>query len=124
PVFIPLVVGWVKVVAQGKGFYNAEFAGWLLSFANIFIFTLVIWWCAHLIHRADDVRQRAEADLHQLNTKLEQRIDERTVELSQTMTALRESEERVRLVLDTALDAVITADDHGRITSWNNEAEK
>ena len=38
-------------------------------------------------------------------------------------TALRESEERTRLIVDHALDAVITIDVEGRITSWNPQAE-
>jgi PAS domain S-box-containing protein len=37
--------------------------------------------------------------------------------------ALRESEERTRLIVSRALDAVITIDAHGRITSWNPQAE-
>jgi PAS domain S-box-containing protein len=38
--------------------------------------------------------------------------------------ALRESEERTRLIISHALDAVITIDTHGRITSWNPQAER
>ena len=34
-----------------------------------------------------------------------------------------ESEQRLRLTIDTALDAVITADSQGRISDWNAQAE-
>ncbi|MBI4401008.1 MAG: PAS domain S-box protein [Nitrospirae bacterium] len=37
--------------------------------------------------------------------------------------ALRESEERTRLIVETALDAVITIDEGGWITDWNPQAE-
>ena len=37
--------------------------------------------------------------------------------------ALRSSEERTRLILENALDAVITMDQMGRITAWNPQAE-
>ncbi|HSE43199.1 MAG TPA: PAS domain S-box protein, partial [Acidobacteriota bacterium] len=37
--------------------------------------------------------------------------------------AVRESEQRLRMVLDTALDAVITIDSSGVITGWNKQAE-
>jgi PAS domain S-box-containing protein len=37
---------------------------------------------------------------------------------------LRQSEERTRLVLDTAPDAFITLDRYGRITTWNAAAER
>ncbi|HEV8617340.1 MAG TPA: PAS domain S-box protein [Methylomirabilota bacterium] len=40
-----------------------------------------------------------------------------------TEEALRESEERTRLIVAHALDAVITIDHEGRITSWNPQAE-
>jgi PAS domain S-box-containing protein len=38
--------------------------------------------------------------------------------------ALRQSEQRTRLIIDTALDAVITMDAGGHITDWNTQAEK
>jgi PAS domain S-box-containing protein len=38
--------------------------------------------------------------------------------------ALRESEERLRLVLETALDAVIGIDSAGRVTYWNQQAAR
>src|SRR5207249_6794330 len=41
-----------------------------------------------------------------------------------TQEALRQSEERFRLLVAHALDAVITIDIEGRITSWNPQAER
>ncbi|HXI52005.1 MAG TPA: PAS domain S-box protein, partial [Candidatus Saccharimonadales bacterium] len=38
--------------------------------------------------------------------------------------ALRQSEERLRLALETALDAIVTIDGQGRITGWNPQAEQ
>jgi len=38
--------------------------------------------------------------------------------------ALRQSEERLRLALDTALDAIVTTDSQGCITGWNPQAER
>jgi diguanylate cyclase (GGDEF)-like protein/PAS domain S-box-containing protein/hemerythrin-like metal-binding protein len=55
--------------------------------------------------------------LGQLNASLDQKVQERTVEL-------RESEVRIRTILNTALDAFISMDSAGRITGWNAEAEK
>jgi PAS domain S-box-containing protein len=37
---------------------------------------------------------------------------------------LRVSEERMRLIVDTALDAVVTIDLDGRVTGWNAQAER
>jgi CheY-like chemotaxis protein len=41
----------------------------------------------------------------------------------QMMQALRESEEYTRLILETALDAVVTIDTRGVISIWNAQAE-
>ena len=38
--------------------------------------------------------------------------------------AVRESEARMRLILDTALDSVITIDERGVVTAWNAQAER
>ena len=38
--------------------------------------------------------------------------------------ALRESEARSRLILDTALEAVVTMDEHGLVKEWNTQAER
>ncbi|HEU4748483.1 MAG TPA: PAS domain S-box protein [Gemmatimonadaceae bacterium] len=38
--------------------------------------------------------------------------------------ALRQSEQRTRLILDTALDAVVAMDGGGRISDWNTQAER
>jgi PAS domain S-box-containing protein len=44
-------------------------------------------------------------------------------ELKQAQAALERSEKRLRLVVDTALDAVISIDQDGRVTSWNAQSE-
>lgn len=65
------------------------------------------------------------------------RSDERTTELAAANDSLRaqiderqaaerarcESEERIRLILDRALDAVIMMDGEGKITTWTGQAE-
>ncbi len=45
------------------------------------------------------------------------------IERTEVEAALRENETRTRLIIDTALDAVITMDMHGVITEWNRQAE-
>jgi PAS domain S-box-containing protein len=56
----------------------------------------------------DAARQRADAVAGRLKSE----------------EALRESEERTRLIVSHALDAVVTIDANGRITSWNPHAER
>ena len=44
-------------------------------------------------------------------------------DLKQSKENLRKAEEKNRLIIDTALDAVVTIDSQGTITSWNKQAE-
>ncbi len=46
------------------------------------------------------------------------------IERTEVEAALHESEARTRLIIDTALEAVITADRDGRIIEWNAQAER
>ena len=45
------------------------------------------------------------------------------IERAEVEAALRENESRIRLIIDTALDAVITTDSDGTIMEWNAQAE-
>jgi PAS domain S-box-containing protein len=47
-----------------------------------------------------------------------------TAVVDRRFSVLESSEERLRLIFDTALDAVITMNAEGHITNWNCEAEK
>ena len=60
------------------------------------------------------------ANLQQAHDDLEQRVEERTAELTQTYTALQEKEESLRLLIDSVQDhAIFSLDAEGCITSWN-----
>jgi PAS domain S-box-containing protein len=81
--------------------------------------------------------QRQTTQLREASEELEHRVQERTTELLEAMRRLeaeiverariedevRASEERTRLIVDTALDAVVTMDEAGTITGWSPQAE-
>src|SRR5260370_4076877 len=62
-------------------------------------------------------RIRAEQQFAQLNEELERRIADRTAELHL-------SYERMRAIVDTALDGVVTMSHEGRIVEFNPAAER
>jgi PAS domain S-box-containing protein len=60
-----------------------------------------------------------------LNESLEQRVEERTRQLTETVTQLRESERRFRLFVGGVMDyAIFMLDTEGIITNWNAGAER
>ena len=69
--------------------------------------------------------KEAEEALRLLNETLEQRVEERTRQLSDALTQLRESERRFRLFVDGVTDyAIFMLDTKGVITNWNSGAER
>ena len=67
---------------------------------------------------SEPLRRQAEA-LAVANEGLRTEV----VERGRAEESLRESEARVRAIVDTALDAVVTMDTTGRIVGWNSQAE-
>ncbi|MCH7754284.1 response regulator [candidate division KSB1 bacterium] len=80
------------------------------------------------------LRREAEESLKKLNQQLlnhqkelsaaNQQLTASFEQLKANEIALIESEERIRLIIDSAQDAVITMDEKSLITEWNAKAEK
>lgn len=71
---------------------------------------------------SDLVAQRAA--LRELNTTLEQRVEERTRDLERALAAVRASEGRINAIVEAAQDAFIAVDQRGLILDWNRAAER
>ncbi|MBA4158892.1 MAG: PAS domain S-box protein, partial [Gemmatimonadetes bacterium] len=95
---IPLFLGMLHLRGQRAGLYEPEFGLSIFALATIILFNLLIWWYAAVIRRTDQERRQA-------------------------VKAVRESEARTRLIIDTAHDAFIAMDAAGVITDWNRQAE-
>ena len=73
----------------------------------------------YLIIREITLRMRTAEELRTERLGLERRVDERTADLQQANEALRESEDKYRLINDAGLDFIYSYDQAGRFTSAN-----
>jgi PAS domain S-box-containing protein len=69
--------------------------------------------------------KRGEEELRRLSERLEDRVAERTIELSDALAKLQQSERRFRLLVQGVTDyAIFMLDPSGIITNWNAGAER
>jgi PAS domain S-box-containing protein len=121
---------------QGRGPFGLGSSNAALLFLMAYTSTLVM--TGLVLNAVIGERERAIAELRKGNELLEQRIEDRTLELAvsnQTLRAelaehgrqeeiLRQSEERFRLLVDGVKDyAIFMLDSDGHIVSWNTGAE-
>jgi PAS domain S-box-containing protein len=85
--------------------------------AGVVLCLSAIAWLFALRGREVDRRRQLEEELRAFNLELEDRVADRTAQL-------KETEERARLIVDAALDAVITIDKTGAVTGWNPQSER
>ena len=78
-ILIPLILGALRFSSEKHGFFEIESGISLFAFANIVLFTGVIWWNAKLLFRAEQERLKAmeklkqtTLDLERSNTELQQ----------------------------------------------------
>ena len=68
--------------------------------------------------------RQARAALQEARDQLEIRVQERTAELARTNGTLGESEARLSGIINSAMDAIVTVDEHQKIVQFNPAAEK
>ncbi|HEX6636678.1 MAG TPA: PAS domain S-box protein [Steroidobacteraceae bacterium] len=98
-VLVPLVAGALALRFERGGTLGYETAVSVFALTGVIAFSAFVLINAARGERADRLRRQAEL-------------------------ALRLSEERNQLIVETSLDGVITINLHGRITGWNTQAEK
>lgn len=98
-IVVPLMMGVLTLYFERRGIFGLEAAVSVFALISVLLFVLFVWINAVRGERADNRRRAAER-------------------------ALRLSEERNQLIVETALDAVITMNSKGVVTGWNTQAEK
>ena len=98
-VLLPLLLAWIPAYAQHRSWIGPEAGLSLLAVSSVIVFGVLIWTNAVLLERADHRGHQEQA-------------------------ARQESERRTELIIENALDAVVTIDTQSVITGWNSQAEK
>ena len=98
-VLAPLAAGALALGSERSGFLEYETSVSVFALVAVIVFATFVLINAERGERADDSRRRAER-------------------------RLRLSEERNQLIVETALDAVVTMNNSGQITGWNTQAER
>jgi signal transduction histidine kinase/ActR/RegA family two-component response regulator len=90
-----LLLGWLRLLGEGAGFFDTHVGVSLHVFASCVLIGTVIWTSAHSLSRVDGERRRSADALRLAHDGLERRVQERTAELVGANTALeREAAER------------------------------
>lgn len=97
-VLLPLAAAWLPLYAQRVGWVTSEAGLSLFALSTALGFGALVWINAARLDQSDRAREAAQA-------------------------ALRQSDERTRLILESALDAVITIHSTGVIAEWSGQAE-
>ncbi|MBI3317184.1 MAG: PAS domain S-box protein [Candidatus Omnitrophica bacterium] len=112
-----VILGWLPLMGQRAGYYDTNFGIAILTLMCSAVISVLVWRSATLISTLDSKRWEAEQELISVNQELEKKIEERTKEFSKL-------NEEFRAVVETAQDAIISADQTGIIRYWNPQAEK
>ena len=96
---IPLLAGALAIRYERSGAVDMSVAVSIFALVSVIAFVAFVWINASRGENADRSRRKAE-------------------------DALRASEERYQLIVETALDAVVAMDRHGIIRGWNTQAER
>jgi PAS domain S-box-containing protein len=97
-VLVPLIAGWLPLYAGRAGWLGTEAGLSLFALSSVVMFGMLVWVNAILLNRTDVQRKQAQ-------------------------DAFQASEERTRLIVENALDAVIAIDSAGVIIEWSAQAE-
>jgi PAS domain S-box-containing protein len=98
-IIVPLIVGALTLRMERMGTLGLEGTVSILALSSILVFVAFVWANAARGERADRLRRDAER-------------------------ALQLSEERNQLIVETALDGVVTLNNMGIVTGWNSQAER
>jgi PAS domain S-box-containing protein len=99
-IILPVILGYLRLLAYWKGLISTEFGVAALVSAIVFTFIIIIWYNIRLLNQKDEQKKAAE-------------------------DSLRETEQRFELLVSNIKDyAIFMLDPSGHVLSWNEGAER
>jgi PAS domain S-box-containing protein len=83
-ILVPVLLGMIRLKGEWAQLYSGEFGTALFAISIIAFFLILIRFNAKMINKRDLQRVKAEAQLQELNVRLEQLVEERTAELAKS----------------------------------------
>lgn len=137
-IMIPILVGWLLLQGEKAGLYDALFELALFALSNVVIFSILIGRLAQILHSVDTERESVLMALKQSRDELEQRVQERTADLTmanaqlqteiaerqRTEQEIRRKEQLLRLLLDNLPEYIYVKDTEGRFLIANEAVIK
>jgi len=112
-IFVVITIGTLRIKTQHYYQFSIELWVALVTVCFLSICLLVIWNTAKWLNGIDQKRSTAEDEIKLMNADLEKRVEERTAEF-------QKSEEKYRLLIEHASDAIYVVDLHGNFTDVND----
>jgi two-component system cell cycle sensor histidine kinase/response regulator CckA len=94
-VFLPVVIGWLRLRAQRAGWFGTEFGIAIVVASNVIILSVLVWANARWLNQSDESRTQAEDQNRELAA-----------------------------IVASADVAILSKDLAGTIVSWNKDAER
>jgi len=118
---VPLVFGGISVYVYAWPIHPLANDVWVLgrSVLNILILGGTTWWIARSLNDSDRQRRCSECDLRALNTTLNERVLQRTAELTAINRQMEENYQLLVTVINGISDPIFVKDRQGRLVLVN-----
>ncbi|MEO7275303.1 MAG: response regulator, partial [Vicinamibacterales bacterium] len=119
-ILLPLLLGWLRLAGQARGWYAVDVGVALHVITNVLISAGLVWWSSGLLRQQDTARAQRTAELARTNQRLQEEVAAR----ARVEAALTAAGRRERAMIEHALDMICTIDADGRFVTVSAACEQ